>query len=234
MSSTPKIIAVTCCIAIAACGGPEDPAPQLGAEQPTAGRVLEGVPTTPDPEARYLIYLHGAIIEREGRRPTHPIHGVYEYDAILRQLAERGFTVISEIRHAGSAPDAEATKVAAQVRALLDAGVQQDHVCVVGFSKGGVIAALASSRVPSDDVGWVVIAGCGQWLEMLPAVIPQGRVLSMLDVRDDSVSTCRPLFDRMPRDAVYREIVLELGTGHGAFYRPDPAWIEPVTEWGGL
>jgi hypothetical protein len=28
-----------------------------------------------------------------------------------------------------------------------------------------------------------------------------------------------------------KEIVINVGGGHGAFYRPRPEWIDPVVEW---
>jgi len=55
-----------------------------------AATILAGVPAQPDPRARYLIFLHGRIVEDEGARPTHPDFGVYEYAAILDALAARG------------------------------------------------------------------------------------------------------------------------------------------------
>ena len=42
-------------------------------------------------EPRYVIYLHGRIVEDSGsRRPTDPAFGTYEYDAILDSLRARG------------------------------------------------------------------------------------------------------------------------------------------------
>ena len=74
-------------LATTACGA-EDPPPT----EP-APKILADVPAEIDPDARYLIYLHGAIIERAGVRPTHPQFGVYEYQQILEVFANRGFVV---------------------------------------------------------------------------------------------------------------------------------------------
>ena len=109
--------------------------------------IVADVPDTVDPAARYLFYLHGAIIERAGERPTHPVFGVYEYRKILETFADRGLIVISEARPAGTEAAEYAAKVAQQVRTLLAAGVPPDHVTVAGFSKGGGIAILASSSL---------------------------------------------------------------------------------------
>ena len=39
------------------------------------------------------------------------------------------------------------------------------------------------------------------------------------------------LFERSPSPHQHREILLEIGGGHGAFYRPLPEWIGPVAGW---
>jgi hypothetical protein len=39
------------------------------------GQVLDRVPPAPDMKARYVIYLHGRIIEDRGRRPNAPHMG---------------------------------------------------------------------------------------------------------------------------------------------------------------
>jgi hypothetical protein len=104
--------------------------------RPTAGsarQIFQDVPAEIDPDARYLFYLHGAIIERAGVRPTHPRFGVYEYRLILEVFANEGFVVISEARPAGTDGTAYAATVADQVRALLAADVPPE---VAGFQTG--------------------------------------------------------------------------------------------------
>src|ERR1044072_9278546 len=73
------------------------------AQQQTAGATSSGmifatVPSKADPNARYLFYLSGYIVEAGNRRPTSPKFGVYEYDEILNAFAREGFVVISEAR----------------------------------------------------------------------------------------------------------------------------------------
>ena len=111
------------------------------------GNVYDRLPGTPDVRARYVIYLHGRIIEDQGRRPTHPSWGTYEYQQILDRLAAGGLIVISEQRPPMTDMDIFASHVADQVRALLRAGVPPEHVSVVGFSKGGGIAMRTSALV---------------------------------------------------------------------------------------
>jgi hypothetical protein len=218
----------------AACGGrpehgPEGEAPE--AANAAAAPILRRVPETVDPEARYLFYLHGAIVETGGPRPTHPRFGVYEYEAICAALAARGLQVLSEARPSGTRVPDYAAKVADQVEALTDAGVPADHITVAGHSKGGLIAAAASSLVDDPRVNYVILAGCGPHTSGSQAPRMRGRILSIFEVSDDLAEPCAASFRRAAPDSETNEIVLAVGGGHGAFYRPQEAWIDPLVGW---
>jgi len=189
------------------------------------------VPSAIDPGARYLIYLHGAIIETQGTRPTHPRFGVYEYEEILSVLAGRGFTVISEARPSGTEVAEYAEKVADQVRTLIDAGVPPEKITVVGFSKGGMIAILTASVLADDRVNFVFIAACGRWLDERPEIAPRGRLLALREASDEMIGPCDGLFARAEGEGERHETVVELGGGHGAFYRPQAEWVDSVVAW---
>jgi predicted esterase len=200
----------------------------------SALQIFAGVPAEIDPSARYLIYLHGAIIETAGVRPTHPRFGIYEYEKILSTFADRGFVVISEARPAGTDGMLYAATVADQVRELLAAGVPPDHVTTLGFSKGGGIAIAASSMLANDDVNFIFMAACSPWLDSHPETVARGRLLSLRESSDELFSSCEGLFERSPNPHDNVEIVLHLGGGHGAFYRPRSEWIDPAIEWASI
>lgn len=206
-----------------------------GAEDPrmteTTVKIFTDVPEIIDLDARFLIYLHGAIIERAGVRPTHPKFGVYEYQKIVEAFAERGFVVISEARPNGTDGMFYAATVADQVRALINGGVPPEHITVVGFSKGGGIAIAASSMLANDDVNFVFMAACNPWLDSHPEIVGRGRMLSLRESSDELAGSCESFFGRSPSPHDQSELLLELGGGHGAFYRPRPEWIDPVVEW---
>ena len=225
MSSKQLLPVLMCFVLFATVCGAEDPPPADASPQ-----IFADVPAEIDPGARYLIYLHGAIIETQGVRPTHPRYGVYEYEEILTTLAERGFVVISEARPAGTDGTSYAAKVVGQVEALLAAGLPPEHVTVVGFSKGGGIAITASSLLANDRLNFVFMGACGPWYESRPEIVPRGRLLGLRETSDELVGPCETLFDRAA-GGERREVVTELGGGHGAFYRPNPEWVEPVVEW---
>ena len=220
---------VLCLVMIASACGAQNSPPTVSASQ-----ILTDVPAEIDPEARYLLYLHGAIIERAGVRPTHPEFGVYEYREILEVFAGRGFVVISEARPAGTNGVVYAEKVADQVGALMKGGVSPEHITVVGFSKGGGIAITASSILSEERLNFVFMGACGPWLDSRPEIVPHGRLLALREASDDLVGSCDALFDRMATEGDREEITLELGGGHGAFYRPRPEWVDPVVEWASM
>lgn len=195
------------------------------------GAITAAVPSTVDPHARYVIYLHGLIIENEGRHPTSPQFGVYDYDDILHAFADAGLQVISEARPKGTQVMAYARKTAAEVRQLIDAGVPPDHVTVVGFSKGGAIAIATSSLVKVPDVRYVFLAACFARRPGAPVFAVTGHVLSIHEASDTIGLSCAPLFARSPDVAETHEIEISTGLRHGAFFRVRPEWLTPTLAW---
>ncbi len=99
-TSNLHVIALIIVVLVTGCGQSQGGAPvQQTAEIPAttpSGTVLLEIPEILDPETEYLIYLHGAIIEEQGMKATHPQFGTYDYTEILQAFADRGFTVIAE------------------------------------------------------------------------------------------------------------------------------------------
>jgi hypothetical protein len=201
------------------------------ADQPS-GSVYSVVPEEPDSTACYVFYLHGMIIENKGVRPAHPQFGVYEYEKILERLAAEGFQVVSEAREKGTDVNTYAEKVASEVRYLLARGVAPDRITVIGFSKGGAIAIFASEKLANRDVNFVFMASCGSWLqqrEESPQV--SGRILSIYEKSDGIAGSCAGLFDTSRASLETKDIMIDTGKRHGAFYLPRSEWLQPAIEW---
>lgn len=196
-----------------------------------AGQIFQGVPDQIDPQQRYVIYLHGRIIEDEGTHPVSPVYGVYEYEEILDSLADAGLQVIAEVRPPDTDAEEYAIRVADQVNSLLDAGVPAKHITVIGFSKGGGIAIFTSSLLKNERVNFVLMAICGEWVFDWPDVDLSGRVLSIYETSDELGGSCRPLAEVSTGVSGFEEITLSTGKQHGAFFAADPAWLDPVTDW---
>lgn len=195
------------------------------------GSILADVPARPRPGARYLIYLHARIVEEKGPHPTDERFGTYEYQRILDTLAASGAEVIAEQRPQGTDFRAFGSHVADQVRRLLATGVPAERISVVGFSKGGAIAIVASALLRNPRVTFVLLAPCGDWVKGRDDVDVRGRILSIYEASDEMGTSCEPLFAQASDPGKHREIRIATGAGHGAFYRPRPEWLAPLFRW---
>jgi hypothetical protein len=194
----------------------------------TPGPILTDVPAKPDPSARYAFYLHGRILEEQGRRAVSADYGPYEYDAILQAMASHRLTVISEVRKQGAGKEF-VDRVVGQVKRLRAAGVPARNIAVVGASKGGGMTIQVAAALAEPAMSFVVLAGCGGNVDLGPAL--RGRVLSIYDRADRFKPSCRATFDAAPGLAAREEIVLDLGKDHGLLYRPYPEWVLPAVNW---
>ncbi|MEO8479952.1 MAG: alpha/beta hydrolase [Gemmatimonadota bacterium] len=180
---------------------------------------------------RYIIYLHAKIVETEGRRPTDSTFGTYEYDAILDSLRRPGVIVLSDQRPPMADSDASALHVAQQVDSLLALGVPAKAITVIGFSKGGWIAILASARLRNPAISFVFMAACGPWAFERPELHVTGRLLSLYETSDSLGVSCAPLFEHQGSGSRVQEIPIGLGLGHGTFFEPRSAWLGPARAW---
>jgi hypothetical protein len=193
-------------------------------------------PDNVDPDTRYVFYLHGKIIEDQGVPAISPEFGEYEYPEILTVLESKGFIVISEQRAKATHAEDYAGIITGQVNDLLDSGVEPGSITVVGASKGAAIAASVSNLVSDSGVNFVLLGACYQpmietWMEQ--GRLLYGNVLSIYDFADDYAASCQELFDFSAGIGLgeHKEIVLQVGTGHGILYKPLPEWILPTIQW---
>ena len=214
--------------ALALAGGLLLSAPALAQK----GSVHGGVPAQPRADARYVIYLHARIVEEQrSPRPVDERLGRYEYQQILDVLAASGAEVIAEQRAPGTDFRQFGARVADQVRQLLAAGVPAERIAVAGFSKGGAIAIVASALLRDPHIAFVVLAPCGDWVKGRDDVDVRGRILSIYEASDELGTSCEPLFAQASDPGEHRELRIDTGAGHGAFYRPRPEWLSPLLQW---
>ncbi len=199
-----------------------------------AGEVLPTFPKTPDTDQRYIIYVHGRIIETEGVDPVSPRFGLYAYGNIVAALARREAHVIAPLRVGDTDPFHYADFLTQEIIAMISHGVPPQNITLVGFSKGGYITLLTAKRLQNPSLRYVVMAGCTSGVvdgRDRRAEGLQGSILSMVDVADDLGFSCGPLFARNPQLSQADDMTFHAGTAHGFFYRADPAWINEVFSW---
>lgn len=193
--------------------------------------ILQQIPENPDGSKKYLFYLHGLIVEEAGVRPKSEEHGYYEYELILEAFAEQGFVVISEARSQGTQVKSYAEKVATQVKALLTLGVPQNHITIVGASKGGIIAAYISNMLQEKEIQYIFLAGLFEKCLVDETLSLYGRILSIHDRSDKLSMTPELYFTRSQNQGTFKKITLNLDIGHGLIYKPYPEWMQPTLDW---
>lgn len=205
----------------------------------SAGAIHTDVPDKIDPNATYLIYLHGARPENFLLSEPHPTRGLFEYGKILEALAAGDVEVISELRTEKTNPRRYArTRTLEQVKALLAAGVPAHRITVAGFSKGALMSLIVASQARQPKLNFVNMAGCGKgqfrraYANFLAndASKLSGRMLSIYDGQDKISGTCQEAKAKSAQ-LVFAEDVLAVGAGQATFYTPRPVWIEKVTAW---
>ena len=194
-----------------------------------AGEVLDAPPSAPDASAKHLFYMHGRNIERRGANSDH------QYTAVREALAKKGLVVIGEVR-SDTNPRAYSGKIADQVNGLLSAGVPAKNITVAGFSKGGVMAMLAASRLENKGIKFGVLAGCGakgsefrrsyERFVKRRAKRLRGTFFIAWDEDDDKAGKCDLAMDKA--GVKYRNLELKTGDGHELFFRPKSVWIDPL------
>ncbi len=222
------IVALSCLVARR---GPRTAAAALvllAAPVTQAGGIHADVPSAPDLKARWVIYLHGRIVEMQGRKATHPEFGPFAFDAIVKALADRGLEVIAEVRPESTTFE-YSSRVVRQVRQLEQAGVPSSAITVVGFSKGGSLARRAAAELADPEVAYAILAGCPRKSENFEAWSARmaGRMLSLYDQSDELVGSCKPGFEKAPA-VKGSETVLSVGKRHGTFFEPRREWVDPV------
>lgn len=214
---------------------------------PVSAKPSYKMPSDIDTSAKYLFYMHGAIVENlgpQGVHPKHPDWGPHDYYNILKSFEEKGFKVISEERPKRTNPLKYSKKVAGQVKTLLKAGVPPENITISGFSKGGTMTLMVATLLKSPKNKYVVLAGCcsnhnSQKVSSLYKKIVlshakdlQGQFLSIYDTVDDECQTCEKEFKMAAPETINStEIELKEGLGHGLFWTAREEWLEPMVSW---
>jgi predicted esterase len=201
------------------------------AQSAQSSHVHADFPTQIDPQARYVVYSHGRIVEGNDETPVSPEFGRYDFPGIRAALTRNGdFELIARHRPKDANGTTEAQHLEEGVRRLVAAGVKPSRITLVGFSKGSYITALASSHLADLHIHTALMAAC---LDGLPSREPMrlvGNVLSVYETSDDAGS-CRGLKDLGGAQIHFEEVDLSTGLRHGAFFRPIEAWVAPLLAW---
>jgi len=184
-----------------------------------------------DPHAKYLFYSHGFIVEGDDPKPVHPRWGSYNFPKVKESLLGIGHNVIAYHRPAGTDVHEHAKKLSDEAKLLIASGVAPENITFVGFSRGGSISILVSDMLKDKDLNFAILAACGNYINDNQAIEFYGNILSIRETSDDLVGSCAPLAERSSKLTSFKEITISTGKEHGAFYRPEPEWLNPLGRW---
>jgi hypothetical protein len=181
---------------------------------------------------RYVFYLHGRILEVQGRNAVETDNGFgpYKYDDILDSLRKYNFEVISEVRQKNTDVNAYAELVSKQIGTLLKKGVPAGDITVIGASKGALIAMLVSGLQKNRDLNFIFLAACSEENLKAHPINFWGNILSVYE-KSDYYHSCADFKKQSTGIHHYKEIEINTGLKHGFLYRPLPEWLHPAIQW---
>ncbi len=199
------------------------------------GLILTGCETSKKSaqKEKYIFFLHNRFIQLFDLNVVHPEYGRAEYNEILNQFRDSGFTVLSEKRPHDTRTEEYANKIKNQIDSLLNSGVSPDHITIVGTSMGGYIAQYASTYLKNPDLNFVLI-GCYMEndIQTMPEIQLCGNILSIYEKSDTlGVSMQKRIEASQNKIPNFKEIELDTRLQHGFLYHPMEEWMKPTMQW---
>ncbi len=193
--------------------------------------LYEEFPNEINPAEKYVFYSHGFIVEGDNETPVHPEYGKYEFPAIKEEIFEMGgFNLIAHHRPKNTEVEQYVNQLESWVNRLIDAGVAESNITLIGFSRGSQLTARTSSRFQNKNINTVLMAGCFDGdIDSNPPLILGGRLLSIYETTD-MAGACGKLAARSTLSSS-DEIAISTGRKHGAFYTPLKEWLGPIKNW---
>jgi hypothetical protein len=191
------------------------------------------VPKNPDVNRVYLFYLHGGVVQDQGVNAVSEYYGKYEYQAILDTLKNHGFYVVSEVRARDTKEREYAKKIKSQIDTLIERGVSDKNIIVVGASLGAYIALETSILNRNPNIRFVLLGLCSEYALKYFQPFQKyftGQFLSIYE-SSDSKGTCLSIFQRLGGTSNFKEIKLEMGIDHAFLFKPFDDWVNPLINW---
>lgn len=190
-----------------------------------------GCKTNVQNENKYIYYLHGRIIEIQGKDAVSEEYGKYEFDSIVKALSDPKHIVIAEVRTENVDYVAYASKVSKEIDSLLKIGIKPKNITVIGASKGAIIASNISS-INTNPINYVFLAGNNKYQEENNNWKFHGQVFCIYDQSDNIAGSNYDYWKNNENYTTkFEQLELKTNLGHGFLYKPLKDWIEPTRKW---
>lgn len=180
---------------------------------------------------KHIFYLHGRIIEIQGKDAISEEYGKYELDSIVMALQDKDRMVIAEVRNENVGYVNYAKKISNEIDSLVNEGVKPTDITVIGASKGAIIASHISD-INLNPVNYVFLAGNNEYQEKNNNWKFHGQVLCFFDSSDTIAGSNYNYWKNKENyTSKFEQIELKTHLGHGFLYKPLKEWIEPTRKW---
>ncbi|MEZ4838010.1 MAG: hypothetical protein R2782_02550 [Flavobacterium sp.] len=180
---------------------------------------------------KYIYYLHGRIIEIQGKNAISEEYGKYEFDSIVKAFSAPDHVVIAEVRTENVDYIDYANKISKEIDSLITTGVQPTDITIIGASKGAIIASHISNK-NLNPVNYVLLAGNNEYQEQNNDWKFHGQVLCIYDLSDSIAGKNYNYWENKENHTnKFEQIELKTHLGHGFLYKPIKDWIEPTKKW---
>jgi hypothetical protein len=179
----------------------------------------------------HIYYLHGRIVEEQGKNAVSEKFGKYELDSILNEFKDENTVIHCEIRKNNTDVKVYANKISKEIDSLINSGVKPNQITVIGASKGAIIAQNISN-INTYEINYIFLAGNNQILENENDWKFHGRVLCFYDNSDSIAGKNYDYWkQRKNYTTAFEQIEINMNLGHGFLYKPFKEWIVPTKEW---
>lgn len=134
-------------------------------------------------DLKRIFYLHGRIIEEQGKNAYSEEFGSYEMDSIISALKVENSEVYAEIRSENVEPREYAIMISKQIDSLINLGIKPTNITVIGASKGAIIASNISD-INSNPINYIFLAGNNEYQERSNNWKFHGQVLCIYEASD--------------------------------------------------
>lgn len=180
---------------------------------------------------KHIFYIHGRIIEIQGRNAYSEDFGKYELDSVVSAIKVEKSVVQYEIRNENVDPKEYAIHVSKQIDILIKNGVKPIDITIVGASKGAIIASHISS-FNTNPINYVLLAGNNEYQETNNDWKFHGQVLCIYDLSDGIAGKNYNYWkNRENFTTKFEQLEIQTNLGHGFLYKPLSVWTEPAKKW---
>ena len=180
---------------------------------------------------KHVFYLHGRIIEEQGRNAQSEKYGKYEFDNIISAFKDENIEIHYEIRKENVDTKIYSKKISKQVDSLIESGVEPINITVMGASKGAIIASNVSA-INRNNINYILLAGNNEYQEQNNNWQFHGQVLCIYDLSDEIAGKNYNYWIKKENyTTTFKQLELKTNLGHGFLYKPLTVWTEPAKKW---